>query len=137
MALNIYKPNQGYWTRLLSGIGAGILILYTAHWLWEKITTMWQSESPVRTYVAYGVPFVIAAVIGWFVFRFIAVAPKSGDFLIATELEMKKVNWPVRKEVIGSTIVVIACVVLLTVLLFSADALFASIFQFIGILEKA
>ena len=34
MALAIYKPGQGYWTRMLSAVGMGILVLAGAYWLW-------------------------------------------------------------------------------------------------------
>ena len=35
------------------------------------------------------------------------VRPRSVDFLVATEAEMKKVNWSTRREIMGSTVVVI------------------------------
>ncbi len=43
------------------------------------------------------------------------------DFLIATEGEMKKVNWSSRQEIVVSTVVVIAVVVITAVLLGAAD----------------
>jgi preprotein translocase subunit SecE len=76
------------------------------------------------------------AVFGLLIYRAVAAAPRTSDFLIATEGEMKKVNWPARKEVTGSTLVVIWTVILLTILLFVADFLFSRLFLWIGILEK-
>ena len=42
--------------------------------------------------------------------------PANVDFLIATDSEMKKVNWTSRKELIGSTKVVILFMFLIAVL---------------------
>lgn len=61
--------------------------------------------------------------------------PKMVDFMIATEAEMKKVNWPSRQEVIGSTIVVICGTFLLVVILFVVNLVFGFIFSKINILE--
>lgn len=48
--------------------------------------------------------------------------------------EMKKVVWPTREETIRLTIVVIALSAVISVVLFSADALFATL---IGLLQNA
>ncbi len=58
------------------------------------------------------------------------------DFLIATENEMKKVNWSTRREVFGSTWVVITISVLIAIVLLSADLLFSSFFRAIDLLES-
>ena len=44
--------------------------------------------------------------------------PSNVDFLIATDSEMKKVNWTSRKELIGSTKVVIIFMFLIALFLF-------------------
>ena len=33
----IYKPGQGYWTRVMTAVGAGVLVLAGAAWLWAEI----------------------------------------------------------------------------------------------------
>ena len=58
------------------------------------------------------------------------------DFMIATEGEMKKVNWSTRREIIGSTKVVILFTVLLALLLFVVDLSFQALFSWIGVLKK-
>ncbi|MFQ6049008.1 MAG: preprotein translocase subunit SecE [Phycisphaerae bacterium] len=55
--------------------------------------------------------------------------------MIATEGEMKKVSWSTRREVIGSTKVVIAVVIMLAVMLFVVDTVFAVFFNFIDVLK--
>ena len=78
---------------------------------------------------------VILALFGPMVWKWVGTRPRTCDFLIATEGEMKKVNWPQRNEVIGSTWVVICCVFLLVVLLFASDLLFSNFFRWIKVLD--
>lgn len=57
------------------------------------------------------------------------------DFLIATDGEMRKVNWTTRKEVQGSTIVVIVATFLIAAFLFAFDSLFGAIFTQLDVLQ--
>jgi preprotein translocase subunit SecE len=66
---------------------------------------------------------------GWMVNR-----QRVADFLIATEGEMKKVSWSSRKEVIGSTKVVIVTTLIMAAVLFVVDIVFQLFFKSIGIL---
>jgi preprotein translocase SecE subunit len=56
----------------------------------------------------------------WLSFRVVHL-PVFADFLIATEAELNKVSWPVRKSVIQDTVVVLTTVLMLTVFLFLVD----------------
>ncbi len=62
--------------------------------------------------------------------------PRNAEFLIATDTEMKKVNWTSRAELIGSTKVVIFFMMLIAVLLFGFDVLFGYFFYFIHVLNQ-
>jgi preprotein translocase SecE subunit len=57
--------------------------------------------------------------------------------MIATEGEMKKVNWSSRREVLGSTWIVIALTIFIAILCFSYDRIFQIFFQWMGVLESA
>jgi preprotein translocase SecE subunit len=57
------------------------------------------------------------------------------DFFIATEGEMKKVNWSTRKEVWGATRVVIVTVMALAIILCIVDTAFMFLFNGIGVLR--
>jgi len=61
--------------------------------------------------------------------------PRIADFMIATEAEMRKVNWPTKREISGSTVVVILGTMLLASMLFVVDIAFAWLFQLVGVLE--
>jgi preprotein translocase subunit SecE len=55
--------------------------------------------------------------------------------MIATESEMRKVNWPSRRELVGSTWIVICGTLLMALVLLAIDVGFVSFFQWIGVLE--
>ena len=63
--------------------------------------------------------------------------PRIADFMIATEAEMKKVNWPSKHQVVELTWVVICGTFLMAILLFVVDIAFAKLFLFIQVLESA
>lgn len=69
------------------------------------------------------------------IYWFTGVGRKTGEFLIATDGEMKKVNWSTMKEIRGSTIVVIVSAFLIAGILFSIDWIFAQFFRWIDVLQ--
>jgi preprotein translocase subunit SecE len=133
MSTTIYKPGQGYWTRLMTAVAAGVLVLAGVQWIWAKLGVWVAGESAIFYQAAAAL--VLIAIFGLIIYRYVGSKPNSADFLIATEGEMKKVNWPTRREVIGSTWVVVAFLIITVGILFSADMLFAWLFQSIGILD--
>ena len=62
--------------------------------------------------------------------------PSNADFLIATDSEMKKVNWTSRKELIGSTKVVIIFMFLIAFMLFAFDIIFGYLFYGLNVLKS-
>ena len=87
-------------------------------------------------YLQVGVACVTILLGAGVLFYCVSVSPKVGEFLIATDGEMKKVNWSTRKEVVGSTWVVVTTCFLMAGLLFVVDFGLASFFDFIGIIER-
>ncbi|MFN0132288.1 MAG: preprotein translocase subunit SecE [Phycisphaerales bacterium] len=79
-----------------------------------------------------GVLMVLGTVL---VYWLVGIKPSISEFLIATDGEMKKVNWSTRKDVIGSTWVVIIWSLLLAAGLFTVDLLFSGFFRLIGVLH--
>lgn len=49
MALAIYKPGQGYWTRVMTAVLAGVLVLAAAGWLYQQALLI---PLPERAWVA-------------------------------------------------------------------------------------
>ncbi|MCK4276843.1 MAG: preprotein translocase subunit SecE [Phycisphaerae bacterium] len=118
----IYKKGQGKYTRMLTLVTAVVLGTIGAYLLSMFL------EGKVSTYIRFGVPMVVvvvlSAVVLWVINR-----EKSADFLIATEGEMKKVSWSTRKEIVGSTKVVIIATFMMAALLYGVDMLFLFLFS--------
>jgi preprotein translocase subunit SecE len=134
MALSIYKPGQGYYTRMLSAVGAGVIVLSGVAWLWEKLTTVDAIPTKQQLYYQGGMAVGVIAFFGLVLF-FLLNKPRIADFMIATEAEMKKVNWPSKKEIIGSTWVVICGTGFIALLLWLINVGFIWLFTKINLLE--
>ena len=224
MAFGIYKPEQGYWVRVLSAVCAGILVFAGAAWAWGQANavelpargytfeissisgdfTPGSSIDLIRTgddaeatevtiatagiisyvetgattarveidapeitgdllvadaerlrsgnaaaevrarsaipvfpviYLQAGVTAAIMLVGSIVVYYLIATNRRSVDFLINTDGEMRKVNWSTKKEIIGSTQVVIVAAFLIAAILFGIDIGFQFFFRAIGVLQ--
>ncbi len=229
MAMKVYKPGQGYWTRVLSAVCIGLLVLAAAAWAWEQAGTIRlpaqshniavqgasgaidvgdtisylrpsaefdggeesfgtavvesvsisndrfgtvvagtfsndevrddfgqatrlvieggadpfgaqiqsASANPIfpRNYLQAGAAGLMMLVGFGVIYWFTGVGRKTNEFLIATDGEMKKVNWSTRREIIGSTWVVIISAFLIAGILYGIDQVFALIFRAVGVLE--
>jgi len=90
----------------------------------------------ILLYAQGGAAVLIIAISGgllWYLLN----QPRIADFLIATEVEMRKVSWPGRRELVGSTWIVICGTLMIVALLFVVNIGFAMLFRKIGILAGA
>ena len=132
---SVYKPGQGYYTRMGTIVGASMVSILGILWIWEymkgvKLGTM----NPL--YVAAGGAIIVGGIITLVVYYLVFVKPRSVDFLIATEGEMKKVNWSTRREVVGSATAVIVTAVILALFCWGLELFFVWFFQLIKVLES-
>lgn len=88
-------------------------------------------ESTLLMGIVGAVVILIGACIGYY---FTAVYQRFVDFLIATDGEMKKVNWSTMKDIRKSTTVVIFASLMLAASLFIVDFAFQWVFKAIGVL---
>ena len=123
----IYKKSQGRYARSITFVAGMVLSLGGAVVLSEKLAAY---APPI---VQYGVPSLLVVALGVLLFWMVN-RPSSADFLIATEGEMKKVSWSSRKEIVGSTKVVIVATFMLAVILAAVDAGFALLSHWIGLM---
>lgn len=87
-------------------------------------------------YIQGGAAAIVLVLGSLMTYYFVASKPKTVDFLIATDGEMKKVNWSTRKDITGSTGVVIFASFFIAALLFGFDFIFKTIFQAMGVLVQ-
>jgi preprotein translocase SecE subunit len=66
----------------------------------------------------------------------VAVKPGSVEFLINTDYEMKKVNWSTRREITGSTWVVVLAFFFIGACLFFFDVIFQTLFRLINVMPS-
>ena len=129
----IHKKGQGYWTRMGTAFGAALILALTAYTIHNEAPRIGLgNHRQLATGIAIGV-FVVGAAVAWYLMN----KPSNVDFLIATDSEMKKVNWTSRKDLIGSTKVVIVFMFLIALFLFLIDILFSYFFYLIGVLKHS
>ncbi len=129
-----YKPEQGKWTRTGTFVGLLALIVWGGLFLNERLD-VFAGDAWWQLLITPGIPLILVTVCGFAAWWISYCRPQSSDFMIATEGEMKKVSWSSRREVIGSTRVVIVITLLLAVMLFSVDLLFQTFFRWMGVLK--
>lgn len=127
---SIYKKGQGYWTRMGTVLGAAILITVTAVFAYQQATVYFTQDKTIPAAITGGVVVLGAIIAFWLMNK-----PANVDFLIATDAEMKKVNWTSRRELFGSTKIVIIFMFLIALLLFAIDVITGLVFQLIGLLR--
>jgi preprotein translocase SecE subunit len=118
----------------MSAIALGTLVLMGAGWLWGVLRGV-RVEGVQPVYVSATGAVLLIAVFGILGYWLLARHPKVVDFMIATEGEMKKVNWSTRREILGSTWVVIGMTVFIAILCFVFDWFFIFFFRAINVLE--
>ena len=135
MASGIYKSGQGYWVRLMSAIAYGVVIILGLNWLWGWLATMTFGVETV--YVQVGAILAAFVFFGLIGFWFLGSKKRTVEFLIATEGEMKKVNWSSRRELQRSTGAVIFLTLLLAFYCFVFDRIFFFIFYQMGVIDAS
>jgi preprotein translocase SecE subunit len=133
--LSVYKAGQGYYTRMGTVVGVSVVSLLGILWLWEYLRAI-KIDGVNPLYVAAGGAILIATAVTFVMYYLVFVKAKTVDFLIATEGEMKKVNWSTRREVIGSTWAVVVTAVVIAVFCWGLEIVFVAFFQWIKVLKS-
>ncbi len=136
MKFSIYKKGQGYYTRLCSGFAGVILAALGCYQLLDSLRGWLGDNMSENTVQVVSAAVALALFAGLSLLTFFLVnAPKCADFMIETEGEMKKVNWPAKKEVISSTKVVIVSVIAMALFIGLVDIVFLWVFQAMGVVK--
>lgn len=129
-----YKPEQGRVTRRGTMVGVAVLVVWGA-WFAQDRLLVYQGDEWWRLLITPGIPILMLVVLGAVGWRVVFASRGPSDFMIATEGEMKKVSWSSKREVIGSTKVVIMFTVFLAAMLFAVDLAFQMLFRWMGVLK--
>ncbi len=127
----IYKPEQAVKSRWILGVSAASLLLFGCYQMFYTLPEGARGhafgsfrplgeEFPVSWALLASVTLALAGAAG----TWIAVNhARLVDFFGETEVEMTKVSWSSRREVIGSSVVVIATVVILGIWIAAVDVI--------------
>jgi preprotein translocase subunit SecE len=126
----IVKKGQGYWTRMGTAGVAVLLIALVAINTHMILKDQFRVLPNVSIGIAIGVAIALM-IISWRLMN----KPTHVDFLIATDSEMKKVNWTSRADLIGATKVVILFMFFIAAFLLLIDVVFGYFFQLITVLK--
>ena len=133
--LSIYKSGQGYYTRMGTVIGVSLTSMLGLLWAWNYLKDF-RISGVNELYVAAAGTIVLGGIITAITYYLVFVKPRTVDFLIATEGEMKKVNWSTRREIIGSTTAVITTSLILAVYCWVLEIGFVAFFRAIKVLDS-
>jgi preprotein translocase subunit SecE len=136
--LKCAKPGLGRWVRGTGLAGVAVLAAFGAHSFYKLPTStsvMWKVIAETSL-VGLTVPLrpILFASIGLFgTVMVLAYALQNreswANFLVETEGEVKKVSWPARKEYLGSALVVVVVIAVVSVFLWAADAGLSRVMQ--------
>ena len=132
----MYKAGQGMPSRIGAMVVGALIAFYASYsWFrWHPFGVFGASESVLTPDFAISLVLLIGIVVffGWLVFK----SPRSSEYLIDMDDELRKVVWPgvmplfdPRTEAWGSTYVVIVCAIIFTVFIWVADMLLHLIIQ--------
>jgi len=124
------KPGLGKWARG-AALGGGLSIAIFAAFSFYMVppsgsvwwTTLWTDKVLGFTSTLKPMFFASAALfltLGYGIHLFLN-RERSADFLIETEGELRKVSWPARKEYVGSSVVVLVVVLVVSLFLTAVD----------------
>ena len=118
----------------MSAIGYGVVVALGLIWLWKQMETV---DFGIETTYAQVIAMLAAAIVfGFLGYWLIGSKPGSVDFMIATEGEMKKVNWSSKAELTRSTVAVIGLTILTAIFCWLVDLVFAYLFRIVGVLQN-
>jgi preprotein translocase subunit SecE len=129
MPLPIYKPGRGYWTRVLTACGVGLIVAAGVGWLWAQLNVL---SDPLYWQGGMAVALIVGTAL---LMYYLLNKPNIADFMIATEDEMKKVNWPTWKSIRALTAVVIIGTLMIAAFLWIINLVFGWLFLEINILQ--
>ena len=122
----IYKKGQGVSARWIAAVALGALSVFGCYAL-QGLISEYTSASLDLGIVQFPVSVLVSAVA--FVVAGVLVAlvvnhKRLVDYLISSELELRKVSWPTRAELKRQTTVVIVTIFIFSAMLLAADIMF-------------
>jgi preprotein translocase SecE subunit len=139
----VEKPGLGKWVRLSAYAGIAAMSLFGCYAFYMSpsiASSWWRDVFPPIMVFGKGIALkpVFFPSVGIFATVMLVVflllnREKWADFLIDTEGEIKKVSWPARKEYLGSSMVVVLVVAVVSIFLHFVDLGLSRLMEKMGI----
>jgi len=146
----IQKRNQGVYSRAVTGITGGLMAAFGGYWVHSLLIDL-SPVSPGAQILGISLTWgLIGAAVAFVVLAGAVVLVTTGadigvkkidqfsgnsvDFLIETEAELRKVSWPSREELTGSTFVVIFVTVMLGIYIVAVDKVVSTVMAKMAVL---
>lgn len=123
VSTNNYKSSQGRVARRSTFIGLSLVFIWGGYSFFQAGYFGAQGAAICGS--------IIALLGVWAAFRVINF-PAFADFLVSVEAEMSKVSWPSKRDLFANTKVVLVFMTLFTLLIFTYDLIFKTLFKMIG-----
>jgi preprotein translocase subunit SecE len=126
LSMERYKPSQGRYARQGTFIALALTIILGVWSLHRYLDGM-------RIELRYVID--AALIVGglWACYRLINM-PRFADFLIQVEIEMTKVSWPTRTDLVRTSGVVMVTIFGLATVLFLYDIVWQRLLSFVGVI---
>jgi preprotein translocase subunit SecE len=128
--LKYAKPGLGKWVRGAAMVGVGVLTAFgaTSFYKLPSSASLWWKVIAETSVLGVLIPvrpilFASLGLFGTVMVVVYALLNKEtwANFLVETEGEIKKVSWPARKEYLGSALVVVIVIAVVSLFLWGAD----------------
>jgi len=129
LSTELYKRKQGRITRQATFAALAITILLGT---WSLHRFLVDGVS-LETRYAIDAVLVIGGL--WASFRLVNT-PRFADFLISVEIEMTKVSWPTRTDLVRTSGVVMVTIFGLAAVLFLYDIIWQKLLSFLGVIPS-
>jgi len=124
----VYKKGQGVAARWVAAVALGALAVFGCYTLQDFLSGFTFASSSISlgfmqlslSMLLSAVAFVVAVVLVVLILNH----KRLVDYLISSEVELRKVSWPTRTELKRQTMVVIATIIFFAVMLRVADLIF-------------
>jgi preprotein translocase SecE subunit len=125
--VQVYKKGQGSAARWIAAAALGAMAGFGCYELRQKVSE-WTAASLNLGVVSLSVSVLVGGatfVIALLLIGMLVNLPKFVDYLIVSEVELRKVSWPTRAELKRQTTVVIVTLLIFSAILLAADAVFS------------
>ncbi|MDR4505261.1 MAG: preprotein translocase subunit SecE [Candidatus Scalindua sp.] len=152
MAFGVYKKGLGVYSRCAVAGLFGLASLFASYSLYGTLVNLPEFFGGVKipllgVDLTWGLvcSFILFLFCGFFIClittgfevglgRLDRMSKRAVEFFIDTQGELQKVSWPSKNELVGSTIVVIVCLLLMSLYIFGVDWVVSTVMEAIGLL---